>query len=372
MTGERRLVRLSEVEQKPLNWLWPGYLAIGTISNLSGDPGGGKSRIAYDIAARVSTGQPLPGCTEGSSPAGVVLLQGEDAVDTMVRPALVSAGADLQRVAVPDANALQGQPLVLPNDMKLVEVAAAQVQAKLVVVDPVTVYFPCNHNSAESVRAALRPLTEFAEAAGIAVLLVQHLNKSGSGNPLYKVGGSTAWIAAARSAMMAINDPTSSDPYKHLLVPIKTNLIAAPSLVYRTVLEGDQVGVEWLGASGFTVRDLNKSEYEDGSRLWEAMEVLYLILRDGPLFAAEVVDRARYEQVAKRTLERAKAMLRVKAERKAYKSAWRWVWRLPDDENAALHYLREKYEALDASAQDEPPQQQMQPSVVDTFLSAIS
>src|SRR5262249_172381 len=41
-------------------WLWPGRLALGKLAMLDGDPGMGKSLLALDLCARLSTGRPLP------------------------------------------------------------------------------------------------------------------------------------------------------------------------------------------------------------------------------------------------------------------------------------------------------------------------
>ena len=86
MNEWRTLTRLSQVPEKPLEWIWPGYLAVGTITDCSGDPGSAKSRIAYDLVTRITTGQPMPCSSETSSPAGAVLLQGEDPVTSVVKP----------------------------------------------------------------------------------------------------------------------------------------------------------------------------------------------------------------------------------------------------------------------------------------------
>ena len=63
---------LSEVEARQINWLWPGRIPLGKITILDGDPGMGKSLITVDLAARVSTGQPMPDGTPGQQ--GSVLL----------------------------------------------------------------------------------------------------------------------------------------------------------------------------------------------------------------------------------------------------------------------------------------------------------
>ncbi len=343
-----QLVRLSSIQDSPLDWVWAERLPVGALANLSGDPAQAKTRISYDVAARTTTGQPMPGCVEADEPAGVIILQGEDAVATMVKPALAAAGADLDRIVAYDPTASE-QALVLPDDLIAIEQAALEVHAKLLVVDPVSVFFRCNSNSEASVRQALRPLADFAANFGLAVLLVRHLTKANAGNPLHHGVGSIAWTAAARSELRCVNDPTSNDPHRHLLIQVKSNLLSAPTLAYRTVMTGGQVKVEWLGTSAFSVRDLFQNQFEDGSAMWEAAEVLYLILRHESHPAEDVSWKAKREGVSRRTLYRAKKLLRVKSERKKSNWSWHWRWRLPDEPNHILNYFHAKYSALDAA-----------------------
>ena len=63
--SNQKLVRLSQVEATSQEWLWPGRIPLRAITNLSGDPGGGKSKITYDLTWRVTTGQPMPGAPTG-------------------------------------------------------------------------------------------------------------------------------------------------------------------------------------------------------------------------------------------------------------------------------------------------------------------
>src|SRR4029077_12718205 len=53
-------VRLTSLTKRPVDWLWPERIPIGKVTLLVGDPGLGKSLVALDIAARVSTGKPWP------------------------------------------------------------------------------------------------------------------------------------------------------------------------------------------------------------------------------------------------------------------------------------------------------------------------
>src|SRR4051812_11199629 len=78
------LLRGSDVLPEAVAWLWPGFLAKGKMHVLAGAPGGGKTTIALQLAAIVSTGGGWPDGTR--CPAGnVVIWSGEDDVkDTLV------------------------------------------------------------------------------------------------------------------------------------------------------------------------------------------------------------------------------------------------------------------------------------------------
>src|SRR5205814_1602918 len=72
-----RVQRASELEARACSWLWPGRLALGKLAILDGDPGLGKSLLALDLCARVSTGRPLPDGQPGPGPANVLVLEAE-------------------------------------------------------------------------------------------------------------------------------------------------------------------------------------------------------------------------------------------------------------------------------------------------------
>jgi hypothetical protein len=55
-----QVVKVSQVERKPVEWLWPGWVPLHALTLLDGDPGLGKSTIAADLAARASRGWAMP------------------------------------------------------------------------------------------------------------------------------------------------------------------------------------------------------------------------------------------------------------------------------------------------------------------------
>src|SRR3954466_15423127 len=59
-------VRFSNFTTEKVRWLWPDRIPLGRITLLVSDPGLGKSLLALDIAARISTGRPWPDQEQGA------------------------------------------------------------------------------------------------------------------------------------------------------------------------------------------------------------------------------------------------------------------------------------------------------------------
>jgi hypothetical protein len=330
MNDERRLVPIADVGEQEVDWVWAGRMAAGTLALIDGDPGTGKSAVAYDLTARVTSGYPMPGESARGTPAGVVLLGAEDGLMDMVAPRLRAAGADLTRVFVYDRQRFGDRPLVIPDDVALIADAAAEVNARLVVVDPLTAFLDCNPASDQAVRAALAPLVRMAERMRFGVLLLRHLTK-GTGRTLYRGLGSIGIVAAARTAMVTLPDPAAGGPHDHVLAVTKTNLASAPALAYRTVLRDSVPAVEWRGESTFAVAEADDAGAAHHA-LIAASDVLYAVLADGPIWADEVYAAARRAGVSRRTLERAKRLLGVVSRKRGSGVGSRWFWVL--DPNA--------------------------------------
>src|SRR4030088_854814 len=97
-----QLQRVSELTPEAYAWLWPGRLPLGKLAILDGDPGLGKSLLALDLCARLSTGRPFPDGSPSPGPANALVLNGEDGAEDTIRPRLQTLGADLDRVFVLD------------------------------------------------------------------------------------------------------------------------------------------------------------------------------------------------------------------------------------------------------------------------------
>jgi hypothetical protein len=214
---------LSEVEPERVEWLWPRRIPSGKITVLDGDPDNGKTVLTIDLAARVTAGLDLPDDTPTEA-AGAVIVSAEDGAADTIRPRFDAADGDPTRACLLGDE----EPLAIPGDIPRLERAVRQVEAALVVIDPIMAFLSgdVNSNRDQDVRRALTPLKQMAERTGAAIVLVRHLNKTPGGNPLYRGGGSIGLIGAARSGLVVGRH--ADDDELRVLAGQKNNLSLPP------------------------------------------------------------------------------------------------------------------------------------------------
>lgn len=330
-------ILLSTVQPEYVRWLWPARIPLAKLTILDGDPGLGKSTLTTEIAARVTKGWSMPDGEPGEDrePAGAVLLSAEDGLADTILPRLLAAGGDPGRVvALPEVPGDTGpRPPCLPLDVRWLTAAVKRVQAALVVIDPLAAFLDpdVNMHRDQHVRRALHLLARLADETGTAVVVVRHLNKGGSSNPVYRGGGSIGIIGAARSGLLVAKDP--DDENKRVLAATKCNLARMPpSLSFALEPAGDgAIRIGWSGTSLHTAETLlavPRDEEERGATA-EAVEVLRTILAVGMLPAKTVKTEARKAGVSEPALKRAKAILGVRSRLVGFGKDGQWNWSLP-------------------------------------------
>lgn len=152
--------RLSDIEAKPVRWLWPGRIARGKVSILAGHPGLGKSQITASLAAIVTTGGQWPIDRVRCEPGNVVFFSAEDDAEDTIRPRLEAARADLDRIfildAVLDDKGTRPRAFNLKGDLpRLGQMLEYIGEVALVVIDPITAYLgdTDSHKNADNVRS---------------------------------------------------------------------------------------------------------------------------------------------------------------------------------------------------------------------------
>lgn len=347
------ILRMSDVEPVRVDWLWPGRIPNGKLTILDGDPDRGKSLASVDLAARVTTGAPMPSSKRKRKPAGVIMLVAEDGAADTVRPRLDVAGADVSRVGIlrghtekPDSARRKkkkadddndGEKPIMLADAGVIEAAIDEYDAALLVIDPLTAFVgPRIDTYRESdMRRALAPLISIAERTNIAIVILRHLRKSG-GSAMSSGAGSIAITAAARSVLAVDFDP--GDRSRYVLARTKCNL-AAPvsSIAYRVELIEHPIAgivprVEWLGETEITADALlserSAAPDPDRSAVAEAKEMIVQALTDGPMSPAALGMRAQVARIRERTYERARAELSRSGAIVSEHIGRRYLWRL--------------------------------------------
>jgi putative DNA primase/helicase len=324
---------ISEIESRPVNWLWPGRLALGKLSILDGDPGLGKSLLSLDLAARLTTGRPFPDGSPGPGVSNVVVLNAEDAYHDTVRPRLQAMGADLDRVLVLCQKDIDlGRLLRLPAETDELDAALTRADARLVILDPILAFLDrsINVNSDQSVRRALLPLTLLAERHRCVMQMVRHLNKLLGAKALYRWGGSIGFLAACRSGWLVAPDP--DDPDRRVFAQLKNNLAEPqPSLAYSIEGGRDDPRICWHGESAHTADALltrRRVVVPEGARD-RARDFLANFLREGPRTSRELWEAACPQGLSSRTLYRAREELQVRITRVSRDNQVLNYWLLP-------------------------------------------
>ena len=126
-TAETTLRPMSAVAARPVEWLWPGWVPLGKLTVLDGDPGLGKSTLLLDLAARVSRDGRMPDGSVGPNGA-TVILSAEDGEEDTIKPRLTAAGGVEDRLftlsAIRGADGA-GRPPEIPGDLAAIESAVA-------------------------------------------------------------------------------------------------------------------------------------------------------------------------------------------------------------------------------------------------------
>ena len=247
------IVRASQIQPKPVEWLWQGRIPLGKLTTFAGVGGLGKTFVLCDITARVTRGDPWPDSSgECCEPGQVLFVSGEDDADDTLVPRLMELGADLERVAFLKTEALNQFTLA---DLETLDRAIDQINAsgppvRFVAIDPPTAYLGDidDHKNAE-LRSLLSPLAAWAGERRVAVVFNTHINK-GSGqkvDAMMRVMGSVAWVFAVRAAHLFARDP--EDPERRLFVGMKMNIgRERKGLAYKiAATSNDLARVEWLG-----------------------------------------------------------------------------------------------------------------------------
>ena len=355
-----KVIRMSDVEERDIDWLWPAWLAKGELSIHGALPGTGKTTFSLAMTAAFSTGGALP---DGSTApqTRVLLMLAEDSVQTTIKRELRLHGADMDNVFAVQAYTDEkgrDRAINLATHLDYLEALVLEHQAGLVILDPIGSYTPGkDRNSEGDVRDALTPLRQLAERHQFAVLGIMHFGKPNGPQRtlLQSLLGSTGYVALARTVFVTAELPADRQPEAAAIETglhrvtqiIKSNLdIKPPAISWRRPKDA---AIEWLGESEISAEDAlsaTRTSPAGDAQTWLAGH-----LAGGMQRSADVRRTAEQAGHAERTLERAKRALGVEAVQIRRDGVNAWYWKLLGGEHTAAPNPERQGQAAGAASE---------------------
>ena len=302
------IIRMSEVDTQTVEWLWEPYIPFGKVTIVQGNPGEGKTTFALRLAAACTNRKPFPHMA-AHEPFNVIYQTAEDGLGDTIKPRLMEAEADLDRVLVIDESK---QGLSLSDER--IERAIRQTGARLIILDPIQAYVgeKTDMNKANEIRPMFRRLAEIAERTGCAVILIGHLNKAAGGQSAYRGLGSIDFRAAARSVLLI--GRVKREPNVRVIVHDKSSL--APEGKPIAFCLDPETGFSWIGEYDITADELLSGAGGNTATKTEQAERLILdLLADGKELASEDIVKAAAEAgISERTVKNARRNLDTRIE----------------------------------------------------------
>ena len=333
------LTDFTEIVAKPVRWAWQDRAALAKITALAGRPKIGKGLLYAHLIAQVTRGD-LPGDLDG--PRNAILVTTEDEPGDTLKPRLMAAGADLSRVSIFQMGSKdEPVPFRVPQDAAELGRRVEEKDAALVVIDPLMEFIDGKVDSHKShpVRQAIAALNQIARDHHCATLVVLHLNKGASTDPLLRHEGSAAFTQVVRGGLMLghdPDDPDGDDGRQRVLAVSSSNLAAiAPSLVYRidtARVTGDTdeeiatAKMVHVGESAAGAHDLLRGQLDEEEQTGtdEAGSLLEQALEDGPCAVADITKQARTLGITEKQLRRARSLLGVETSKSGFEGGWEW------------------------------------------------
>jgi putative DNA primase/helicase len=324
------VVRLADVEEAKVGWLWENRIPLGAMTIQDGDPDQGKSLMLMEIAARISRDGVMPDGAAGVA-GNVMILASEDNLNNTIKPRLRAADAVQERI-------YYLQDAEIPSRIQELEQLVRELEIKLLIIDPLLAYFDetVKFISEPSARKAMKPIGDMAERCNCAVVFNRHFNKdSTSGKSAMNRGSGSGAIGAQCRSSWAIGS-FPNKPDERYMAHGKKNLspIKPPTLKFH--IESNSEGlpvIVWDGESEVTADQIVGAGYTQNNSEESIPEIQRaenflknLFTPDLQFMAAnQIIDLAAEDGFSEKTLRRAKTNLNVRSERTSQTGPWNWL-----------------------------------------------
>jgi len=336
LKSELELICMSDIDMKPVEWLWHDRIPCGKLTVVAGNPGLGKSQLTAALAATVTTGKSWPDGSEPPAVGNVIFLSAEDDAADTIKPRLIAAGADTSLCHILDAvkttthgGECSKRGFDLTKDIERLGTSIAKLgNVRMVVIDPISSYLgnTDSHNNAD-MRGLLAPLSAMAAEHGVAIILLTHLNKSTTQDVIGRVIGSIGLIAAARAGYIVLKDEKT--PEKRYFLPIKNN-IGNDRDGFAFHIQGVDLA-EGVTASFIcwdelaVAQNILHPELEHKPTATNgAQDFLHELLSKKPMLAKDVFEQAEAMGYSKAAMQRARSRIGAQYRKTGMDGGWEW------------------------------------------------
>jgi len=232
------------LETESMSWVFPGIIPSRGVSIIGGNPGVGKTTLAYDAAGSFLLNEEFLG--EKPTKPGKVLIVTGDELPCFTQDKIINRGFPLMN-----------WDIVLNWDISqwdVLEETIKEVKPSLIIVDSFSsIHRDPNfdENSAQA-KSTVYNLEALTNAYGCGCVLIHHLSKSKDNKGIAKLRGSSAIAAAA--SVVCLMEETSTGSRK-LSFPKVRGAQTEPFIVeldepsgrYKVILGGDKEETKSLG-----------------------------------------------------------------------------------------------------------------------------
>lgn len=312
---ELKMIKMSDIEAQEIEWLWYPYIAYGKLAIIQGDPGDGKTTLILNLAAKLTKGEGLDENMKVMEPMNVIYQTAEDGLADTVKPRLLQAGADCEKVLVID----ESEKSLSMLDERIEE-ALIKTGARVLILDPIQAYLGSgtDMNRANEVRNMTKRLAALAEKYKCAIILIGHMNKAAGNKAAYRGMGSIDFYAVARSVLLV--GRVEGEPNIRAMVQIKNNLA---EFGHAKAFRLSEEGFRWLGDYEITADEVLGGYAPKINKLEQAKDLLRELSKElEKVESNSIYDMAKEQNISKRTLENAKREMGIRAKRE--NGSWYW------------------------------------------------
>jgi putative DNA primase/helicase len=312
--GKKLWETAAEAQAVDPSWLLPGRIVGNGLCIVEGDSNVGKSTFLCHLAASVTTGRKWMG-RKKCAPADVLWLSGEESPASMIRPRLLAAGADLDRVHWPAADDTGVvRPLYLPMAVHQLRDAIDLYGLSMIVIEPLVSFVApeLSLNQEGPARSVVDPLNRLCMQTGCTIIVTRGLRKDRSG-PRLTHGSGHGTIGQTARSVLVIDQPDPEQERRILRAIKNMSGTRTPPLEYTLDRSGGaprMVGLtDLVGADDDAVGD----QVDPGERSIraDAREMLRTICATEYVAVTIIQAAAEASGLGWRTVVRVKAELRI-------------------------------------------------------------